>query len=38
MKIAPLREQLVFQEKRLKQDDIGNELAIWDDLFMRWCS
>ncbi|HEQ8841425.1 TPA: head-tail adaptor protein [Streptococcus pyogenes] len=38
MKIAPLREQLVFQEKRLKQDDIGNELAIWDDLFGRWCS
>ncbi|KLL92651.1 UNVERIFIED_CONTAM: head-tail adaptor protein [Streptococcus canis] len=38
MKIAPLREQLVFQEKRLKQDDIGNESAIWDDLFMRWCS
>ncbi|MBW1569199.1 head-tail adaptor protein, partial [Streptococcus sp. SPC0] len=38
MKITPLREQLVFQEKRLRQDDIGNEAAIWDDLFMRWCS
>lgn len=38
MKIAPLREQLVFQEKRIRQDDIGNESAIWDDLFMRWCS
>ncbi len=30
MKIAPLREQLVFQEKRLKQDDIGNESASYD--------
>ncbi|HEO5021359.1 TPA: head-tail adaptor protein [Streptococcus agalactiae] len=38
MKIAPLREQLVFQEKRVKQDDIGNESAVWDDLFVRWCS
>lgn len=38
MKIAPLREQLVFQEKRIRQDDIGNESTIWDDLFMRWCS
>lgn len=38
MKITPLREQLVFQEKRLRQDDIGNEAAIWEDLFMRWCS
>ena len=38
MKIAPLREQLVFQGKRIRQDDIGNESTIWDDLFMRWCS
>lgn len=38
MKIAPLREQLVFQEKQIKQDEIGNESAIWDDLFVRWCS
>ena len=38
MKIAPLREQLIFQEKRIRQDAIGNESAIWDDLFMRWCS
>ncbi|MGP6406471.1 head-tail adaptor protein [Streptococcus dysgalactiae] len=38
MKIAPLREQLVFQEKQIKQDEIGNESAIWDDLFIRWCS
>ncbi|MGT2942370.1 head-tail adaptor protein [Streptococcus constellatus] len=38
MKIAHLREQLVFQEKRIRQDAIGNESAIWDDLFMRWCS
>lgn len=38
MNIAPLREQLVFQEKQIKQDEIGNESAIWDDLFVRWCS
>lgn len=38
MKITPLREQLVFQEKQIKQDEIGNESAIWDDLFVRWCS
>ncbi|MCD3442804.1 head-tail adaptor protein [Streptococcus equi subsp. zooepidemicus] len=38
MKIAPLREQLVFQEKQIKQDEIGNESAIWDDHFVRWCS
>lgn len=38
MKIAPLREKLIIQEKRIVQDNIGNESAIWTNLLTRWCS
>lgn len=38
MWIAPLREQVVFQVRKIRQDTIGNEESYWDDLFSRWCS
>ncbi|HEL1838360.1 TPA: head-tail adaptor protein [Streptococcus suis] len=38
MRIAPLREQLVFQTRLITQDQVGNEFSKWDDLFLRWCS
>lgn len=38
MKIAPLRERLIFQVRQIVQDDIGNESSKWIRLFERWCS
>ncbi|HFI0121803.1 TPA: head-tail adaptor protein [Streptococcus suis] len=38
MKIAPLRERLVFHVRQIVQDEIGNETSAWIPLFDRWCS
>lgn len=38
MRIAPLRERLLFQVKTIEQDELGNESAVWEDQFSRWCS
>ncbi|CQR24995.1 prophage LambdaSa04, head-tail adaptor [Streptococcus varani] len=38
MKIAPLREKMIFQIRQIIQDEIGNESSTWIPLFERWCS
>ena len=38
MRIAPLRERIIFQERRRKIDEVGNESSDWEELFSRWCS
>lgn len=38
MRIAPLRERLIFQVRKVVKDEIGNESSRWTDSVKRWCS
>lgn len=38
MKIAPLREQVIFMGKTISQDELGNDSSHLSPLFKRWCS
>ncbi|RMI73791.1 phage head closure protein [Streptococcus iniae] len=38
MKIAPLRDRVTFYQRKIVQDEIGNESSEWKVLFSRWCS
>lgn len=38
MKIAPLRDRLTFEVRKIVVDEIGNESSIWNTVFQRWCS
>lgn len=38
MKIAPLRDRLTFEVRKIVVDEIGNESSVWNTVFQRWCS
>lgn len=38
MKIAPLRDRITFEVRKIVVDEIGNESSVWNMVFQRWCS